>query len=654
MNKNNILHLDFETFSKCDIMACGAAVYAQHPSTEILCMSFVFNDDRTVVNWHPRKLGCYDDFPSRVRSHLVSGGLYTAHNASFEWSILNWVLEIDTKPNQIRDTMHQAAVNALPQGLGNCTKAIGSHPKDDTGKRVMLQLCKPKRVSKIDPTDRYTPDVHPDKFKTLYDYCDDDVYAQRGIYDKLPKPTAKEERLYQLVFNAGAKGIPLDEDSIHLMLKVIGEEKLKLQERFEKLTGLEPTQTIAVREWLELDGLELPNLQAATLVQTLLRDDITLLQREVLEIRQSAGKSSTAKYIRFLDTMCSDKTAKFTMIAHGAKTGRTTGSGAQTANLPRPTVPCPEQVFDIARNDPELLTMVYGSVMQAASSALRSVIRAEEGYGWRQGDYSQIEARVLCWGAGQDDALTRFKNGDDPYKALATKLYHVSLNDVTHEMRQISKSAVLGAGFQLGGRTFVDYCANSGIIIERKEAERVIEVFREENPKIVLFWKEAQKAAVEAVVNKGQRFTYKHFSCIFQGDFLRLRLPSGREIVYYKPTVAYEHVDRIKWPDWTPPKISYTGVNSTTKQLCKMSTYGGDLVQSFTQATARDILMAAWTRAEEAGWDVRLTVYDELLCMEPDGGRTHELLCRLMEVREDWAKDIPITAEGWSGETYRK
>lgn len=652
--KDNILHLDFETYSECDIKACGEAVYAQHPSTEVLCMSFVFNDDRTVVNWRPKVLGRYDDFPSRVRHHLESGGLYTAHKGTFEWSILKWVLDIETTPNQIRDTLFQASVHALPQALGKCAEAIGSHPKDEEGKRAMLQLCKPKKPSKKDPSTRYLPDTHPEKYKAMYAYCDDDVYAQRGLYNGIPHPTPREQKLYELVFDAGAKGVPIDVDAIHLMMGIIEREKDRLSERFKQITGLDPTQTIKVRQWLEDDGLSLPNMQAATLEQALLRDDLTQDQTEVITIRQSAGKSSTSKYKKFLDTACNDDTAKFTMVAHGAKTGRTTGAGGQTANLPRPKVKAPDLVFEAARMGEDILQMAYGDIMVAASSALRSLLRAPTGFMWRQGDYSQIEARVLAWGAYQEDSIERFRNGEDPYIALASVLYQVPEYAVTSLQRQIAKSAVLGAGFQLGGPTFVKYCANSGIVIEHKEAVRVIEVFRQENPMIVKFWKKAQECAIEAVLNKGERKTYRMFSCIYLGDYLRIRLPSGREIVYYKPKVEYEYVNRKKWPDWKPPKLYYMGVNSTTKQFCKMSTYGGDLVQGWTQATARDILMAAWSRATKAGWDIRLTVYDELLALEPEDGRTHQELCELMTVKPAWAATLPIAADGWTNKCYRK
>jgi hypothetical protein len=38
-----IIGLDFETRSECDIKTHGARVYAEHPSTRILCLSYSFD-----------------------------------------------------------------------------------------------------------------------------------------------------------------------------------------------------------------------------------------------------------------------------------------------------------------------------------------------------------------------------------------------------------------------------------------------------------------------------------------------------------------------------------------------------------------------------------------------------------------------------------
>lgn len=46
------LHYDIETFSEEDLKAAGVYRYAEHPSTEMLCMSYRFGDG-PVTLWIP-------------------------------------------------------------------------------------------------------------------------------------------------------------------------------------------------------------------------------------------------------------------------------------------------------------------------------------------------------------------------------------------------------------------------------------------------------------------------------------------------------------------------------------------------------------------------------------------------------------------------
>lgn len=652
----NILHIDFESYSEADIQKTGAYVYSEHASTEILCMSYAFNND-PVVHWFPKKDRDYSDFPAKVRKHLTSGGLYTAHNAVFEWCMLKNVLGIETDPRNIRDTMLQLAVRALPQSLDKGAEALGSYPKSKEGKLIMLQLCKPKKPSIKCPESRYTKATYPEKYAALYAYCDDDVEAQRGIYDELPKPTKDEQRIYELVFAAGAKGLPIDGEAIDCMLEAIDAEKEVLTARCMELTGLAPTQREKLRVWLWDRGTQLDNMTGTTLTPLLNSGTLDPVHQELLEIYQSAGKSSTSKYIKIQQTLCSDDTIKFTMVSHGAKTGRTTGKDAQTANLPRPVIKNTDVAIRAVKLDPLNIGSMFDSVMAVASSCIRGMIAAPAGYQFLQGDYSQIEARVLAWGAGQEDSIKRFRQGADPYMALATTIYRTTLDRVTPPQRQIAKSAVLGAGFQMGGAAFVKYCLNSGIVIEEDEAKRVINQFRAANQRIVDFWGAAQECALAAIKEPHTVQQYRRFRVQVRGDFMYIILPSGREIAYHRPHIVNEHPTAetaIRLPDWKPPSIRFYGVDSKTHQYSKQKTYGGDLVQAWTQATARDLLMHGWDLADKRGFDIRLTVYDELLALEPIGGRSHESLCKVMTSVPSWASGIPIEAEGWTGGHYRK
>ena len=83
------LHLDFETRSVSDIRAEGMIVYAKHPSTQIICMAWAFDEEEPQV-WFPDQA----PFPKRVLDHLNAAQPRSIHafNAGFERAIIENVL----------------------------------------------------------------------------------------------------------------------------------------------------------------------------------------------------------------------------------------------------------------------------------------------------------------------------------------------------------------------------------------------------------------------------------------------------------------------------------------------------------------------------------------------------------------------------------
>ena len=651
-----ICHIDFESFSEADIRQVGSYAYCQHKTTTVLCMSYSWDEEETIHRWIPKFFGERRSFPIEVADHLEEGGLYTAHHAAFEWAMLMFCLHIETVPSQIRDTKLSLAVRTLPQSLGEGAKVIGKHLKSEEGKKIMLQLCRPRTRDKATGVTktRWIEAEFPEKYQALYDYCDDDVRAQKGIWYGLPQPTKREQGLYELVFQANIDGLPIDVEGCNRMIALVEAEQTLLTDECVELTGSTPTQRAQILEWLQ-QYIEIENLQAATVDNLLLKgaDAFPENVHRVLYLRRMGGKSSTAKYQKFLDTMGRDEHIHFTMVPHGAKTGRATGADAQTSNLPRPTIKGVEEAAMWLHRDPEVIHMSWPSLMDVASSCIRSMIKAPEGYEFVQGDYSQIESRVLNWGAGQQDAIDRFARGEDPYMGLAATIYHKDLSEITKGgiERQIAKSAVLGAGFQMGPDAFITYCANSGIDIDKDEAKNVIKVFRKEHAKVVSFWYDMEAAAVAAIENKGVP-QHLNGKCILQcnGPWLIMKLPSGRCIYWYQPKIKEE---RTPWGTMGK-KISFFGKYRNGNAFGRVTTYGGDLVQSWTQATARDLLMFAWDKVSAAGYDVRLTVYDEIVCLQKIGELPNEKLCAMMVDAPEWAEGLPVASDGWNGPCYRK
>ena len=112
----NILWLDYETRSRCDLPSRGGYNYAQDPSTEIICMAYAIGDDEVSL-WTPDQ-----PFPQQVADLIAAGGQLRAHNAGFDRLITEFVLCPDfgvplPKLEQWYCTAAQARANCAPGSL---------------------------------------------------------------------------------------------------------------------------------------------------------------------------------------------------------------------------------------------------------------------------------------------------------------------------------------------------------------------------------------------------------------------------------------------------------------------------------------------------------------------------------------------------------
>ena len=102
-------------------------------------------------------------------------------------------------------------------------------------------------------------------------------------------------------------------------------------------------------------------------------------------------------------------------------------------------------------------------------------------------------------------------------------------------------------------------------------------------------------------------------------------------------------------------QISYFGVNQYTRQWGPIKTYGGKLVENATQAFARDILGSTMPAVERAGYEIVLSVHDELLTETPDTDEFNVAeLSTMMSTAPTWAAGIPLAAAGFETYRYRK
>ena len=181
-------------------------------------------------------------------------------------------------------------------------------------------------------------------------------------------------------------------------------------------------------------------------------------------------------------------------------------------------------------------------------------------------------------------------------------------------------------------------------------AEDAIKAYREYYSRVPSLWKAIETAAHLAVKYPGKKYRVLEGKILFyvEGDFLFCDLPSGRRLAYHKPSIS---IKRTSW-GMDKPTVSYYAVNSLTKNYQKEYTYGGKLTENVVQAISRDLMAFAMVECEREGYEVLLTVHDELLTEKTEG--TIQQFEAIMKRAPLWANDIPLKAEAWTGLRYRK
>ncbi len=651
-----MLHLDLETRSTVDLKKTGVYVYAEHPSTDVWCAAYAFGDE-DVQLWTPG-----EPVPQRIQDHILGGGSIVAHNAQFERTMLRYVLaprygwEVPAE-NQWVCTAAMAAAMALPRHLDALAKALGvDHKKDDAGHRLMLQMARPRKV-KDDGTLTWWNVT--EKLTRLYEYCIQDVRAERAC-EKAMRPLGKgETKVYQLDQRINDRGVKLDLELVHAAQAIVREGVRRANEELDAITGGEVsavTNHKRLLAWLNENDVATESVSKAAIAA--LREDKNLSNdvQRVLQLRNEAGRSSVAKLQAMVDVANEDGRARGLLMYHGASTGRWSGKGIQPQNFPRGEVDNPEQFIPwvlvgdydgIATTNPPILVVL---------SLLRSMLVAEEGNVLYGGDFSAIEARVLAWLAGQTDLVEMFANGVDVYKYAASKLYGIPIEEVKKfPHRQTGKFQILGCGYGMGWEKAVRAAKEVyGLDLDAGLAKEIVNGFRTTYPMIPAFWRETEKACIDAVQNRGavQVFgAHKNLKAVVRGSYLYIVLPSGRPLCYAAPSLE------MKTTPWGEPRpaLTFSSVNPFTKQWGRSSTYGGALVENIVQAVSRDLLAEALLRLEYYGYLPVLSVHDEAICERSEKGlhSVQEFLQVMTEVPA-WATGCPIAAEAWTGKRYGK
>jgi DNA polymerase len=653
-----MIYIDFETYSESDIRK-GAWSYSTHPSTEILCMAFAI-DDQPIQLWNPDN-GCN---LTELFYLIENGELVEAHNAFFERCVWQNIAVKklgfpQVRANQWRCSAARVAALALPRSLEEAADKLNCiNKKDTSGKRTMLQLCSPKISTKKDPSIRFSKELYPEKYETLYSYCMQDVETEREIA-KLTRPLREEEQnLWELDQEINIRGILIDKEAVEAAIHIASNATARALDEIVTITDgaiTSFTQTVACTKWASDQGYPMEKFNKQYLSDKINDPDMPEKVRKVIELRQKFGKTSVAKYKAMLDCLVEDNRIRDNYMYHGASTGRWSGKNVQFQNLPRGKIKDIDTAVDILKcKNEQLINICYDmSTMDFLSSTIRGMIIAPEGKALYVADYAAIEARGVAWISGQEDLLNDFRNNGKIYEKQAAFTYGKNINEIGKDSveRFVGKTLVLACGYGMGAKKFQMTCASAKVNLELDFCEKAIKSYREKNSNIVSQWYAQEKAAILAV-KTGRIIKEGVVTWGVNGDFLYCRLPSGRCLAYYKPSVKE---GSTSWGD-TKEQLYITGekIVDTRRVWMEYSIYGGLIVENIVQAICRDLVAEGMKAVTKAGYEITMHSHDELISEAPIDFGSIEEYERLMCTVPSWAEGFPVKAEGWIGQRYKK
>lgn len=655
------LSIDLETYSSVPIGKAGAQKYIQSPDFEILL--FAYSLDGAPVEIIDLAQG--ETLPQWLVSALTDPAyIKHAYNASFEIGCLSKFMG-PLPLDQWRCTMLHGLYCGYTAGLEATGRALGlpdDKQKLSTGKFLIRYFCIPCSPTKTNGgRTRNYPHHDTKRWELFKEYCIGDVVTEMEILRRLsnfPVP-AEVQKQWQTDLIINNRGVAVDMDMVHGALYIGETTRQQLTEEAVSLSGLEnPNSLKQLAKWLEeeLDE-ELADLRKDTVSRLLGGNISSDAARRMLEIRQELGKTSTKKYNAIEAAVCADGRCRGLLQFYGAnRTGRWAGRLVQVQNLPRTYVePLPLARGLVKRRETAKLRMLYGSVPDTLSQLIRTSFIAAPGHVLLDADFSSIEARVISWLAGEQWRLEVFKTHGKIYEASASQMFGVPLELIKkgnpeYALRQRGKVAELALGYQGSTGALVKMGALD-MGLSEEELPDIVSRWRDANKRIRDLWYAMEAAAVSVIQNGAP--TGLHNILLAREvdpcnglDFLTIRLPSGRKLYYANPSLGVNQ--------WGNPSIMYKGMDQTTKKWKQIETYGGKLVENCVQAIARDCLAEAIERLEAMGYAVVFHVHDEVVIECTPDRADLDRVAAIMSQPLTWAPDLPLGADGWIGEFYKK
>lgn len=707
-----MIHGDFETRSRCNLLTEGAYNYARDESTEAMMFAFAIEDGPVEIwlplpgnawNWVRAQLRAkgvivHKKFPQSVTDAIKEGKKIAAHNAQFERLIFWYVVCNDYKVpkpelEQFYCTCTQARANNLPAKLEFVPVALGlseeAH-KDRRGFQLIKMLCIPQE----DGTFLEDPEL----LLEFAEYCIQDVVSERASSAAMRPLTEEEQEDYVVSEIINDTGLLVDLDFAEAAVEYAGDEQDELIHHIHNLTlgrvckarGKKLTDWVYKQLTEEQrshmhkykDGERKLTLDKNARARIMADESVAATVAEVVRCSDFAQASSTAKFQAMLDRAdLDDERVRGAYILFGASaTKRYSSRGLQTHNMPRDKFKDPETVraalMDGISRD-EIKERFDVGVMQTLKRMIRHSVKAKKGHTFVCADWGQIEGRMLprlaldndydyCRQTAQEklDLYANQTYERDVYCAVASTVFGVDVwrdgSDKMEEMRQIGKVGELSLQYQGGEGAFNSMAANYGVHLPGEQVLGVKKGWRGGNPWAVHLWRDLENCAIAAVRNPGETVSCGNIRFEFDPNVLNgclwVLLPSGTMLNY--PGARAKVTDTKYGPKWTltAQKAAWYPKEGET-EWPRNSLYGGLLSENFNQSECGTLLREALLDLVlEKKAPVVGHTHDEILLEVPIAKEDYwrsQLEDSMLYVPE-WCAGMPLDVDVWTGPNFKK
>jgi DNA polymerase len=690
---------DLETYSETPITD-GAHRYAE--SAEVLLFAWAV-DDGPVQCWDAsdHRHGSSPTLPAPLLDDIARCDEFWGHGSGmFDRPVIRKALPGFsgwTHSKGHRDTMAQAYAHGLPGSLGTLCeifKLDADVAKDKRGRQLILKFCKPR--PKNEKVRRHTRETHPTEWAEFIEYAKSDITSMRILHQKMPKwnyPGNEQElALWQLDQRINNEGVYVDQTLAAKAIEATDFAQAQLASDVSEATDDAVTSATQrdklIAYILSEHEVSLPDMRADTLERRLSDPSLPDGVRDLIAIRLAASTSSVSKFKRVIRSTSSDGYLRGGIQFCGAgRTGRDAHRLVQMGNMMRPTLDAETIEQGIEAIKAGCADLITDNVMELCANTMRGVIIAPPKKKIVVSDLANIEGRVAAWLAGEHWKLKAFRDydagtGPDLYVKAYSEAFRVPYGVVTKAARQIGKVMELMLQYAGGVGAFLTGAATYGIDLDdlaetgwdvipatvrdeaenfwnwSKEAKRstygleqrtfmvcdsIKRLWRATNPAIAGIWKQLEDAARAAISEPHTDFPVGRVTFRREGNWLRVKLPSGRDLSYVAPRVDESGA------------ISYMGMNQYSRKWQRLTTYGGKIFENICQAIARDVMFYRMPEITAAGYSIRMRVHDELITYAPDGalyGPQH--LSELLSAGSHWTAGLPLAAAGFEGQRYRK